>query len=140
MAEMKTVPTSASVEAFLNKVEDERKRADSFAVLELMQRVTGEPAVMWGDAIVGFGQHHYCYESGREGDWPLCGFSPRKQSLTLYIMGGFENYEALMARLGKHKTGKACLYINRLSDVDPAVLEELVRNSAAFVKAQHCEK
>lgn len=135
MAQLKTQPTGASVEAYLNAVEDEKKRADSFALLQLMQEVTGEPATMWGDSIVGFGSYHYCYESGREGDWFLTGFAPRKRNLTLYIMAGFDQYDGLLARLGKHKTGKACLYINKLEDVDLDVLRELVRQSAAFVAA-----
>ncbi len=134
MAELKTQPNDASVEAFLNAIPDERKRADAFAVLELMKQATGEEPVMWGDAIVGFGEYRYRYASGREGDWPLVAFSPRKQNLTLYIMSGFDGYDELMARLGKHKTGKSCLYINKLADVDLAVLEELVRRSAAHVR------
>jgi hypothetical protein len=135
MAELKTQPNDASVEAFLKAIPDEKKRTDAFAVLELMKRATDEAPVMWGDAIVGFGAYQYCYSSGRVGDWPLAAFSPRKQNLTLYIMSGFDGYDELLARLGKHKTGKACLYINRLSDVDPLVLEELVRQSAEHMRA-----
>jgi hypothetical protein len=133
MAELKTKPTDASVEDFLNKVSDPKKRQDSFAVLELMKQVTGEEPVMWGDSIVGFGNYHYCYESGREGDWFLTGFSPRAQSLTLYIMSGFDQYDELMSKLGKYKTGKACLYVKKLEDVDSDVLRELVRLSAEFI-------
>lgn len=135
MAELKTKPNSGDVEAFLNAVEDKQKRADSFAVLDLMQEVTGAPAKMWGDSIVGFGEYSYRYASGREGDWMLVGFSPRKANLTLYIMSGFEQYDALLAKLGKHKTGKSCLYIKRLSDVDTAVLRELVQKSVAHMQA-----
>jgi hypothetical protein len=134
MAELKTKRNEGDVEEFLNAIPDERKRADAFAVLELMKQATGEKPAMWGDAIVGFGEYHYRYASGREGDWPLTGFSPRKQNLTLYIMSGFDAYDDLLARLGKHKTGKACLYVNKLSDVDPAVLKELVRESAQHVR------
>jgi len=129
MAELKTKKNDASVEAFLNSVSDEKKRTDSFATLELMREVTGDEPAMWGTRIIGFGSYHYTYASGREGDWFLVGFSPRKRNLTLYIMAGFEQYDALLAQLGKYKTGKSCLYINRLEDVDIAVLRELVRQS-----------
>jgi len=134
MPAAKTIPTDASVEAFLATVEDEGRRADCRTVLDLMQRVTGEPPAMWGDSIIGFGSYHYVYESGREGDWFLTGFSPRKRNLTLYIMAGFSDYDELMARLGKHKTGKSCLYVKRLSDIDLDVLEELVRQSVAHMR------
>lgn len=133
MADIKTKPTDRSVEAFLDSVPDEKKRRDSFAVLEMMKEETGLEPRMWGDSIVGFGQYHYRYESGREGDMPLVGFSPRKQSLTFYISSDFDEYGALMSRLGKHSTSKACLYIKRLSDVDEAVLRELVRQSVAHM-------
>jgi hypothetical protein len=129
MAEPKTRPTGESVEAFLNRVEDEKKRQDSFAILQLMQEVTGQEAKMWGDSIVGFGSYHFKYASGRESDWPLTGFSPRKQNLTLYIMSGFEAYESLLENLGKFKTGKSCLYIKKLNDVDLDTLRELIRQS-----------
>ncbi len=129
MTELKTQKHDGSVEAFLNSVENERKRSDSLALLALMQEVTGEEAAMWGSSIVGFGSYHYTYASGREGDWFVTGFAPRKQNLTLYIMAGFDGYEALLARLGKHKTGKSCLYINKLTDVDMEVLRELVQQS-----------
>jgi hypothetical protein len=134
MATLKTTPTAASVEAFLATVEDERRRDDCRTVLDLMQRVTGEPPAMWGDSIVGFGSYHYVYDSGREGDWFLTGFSPRKRNLSLYIMAGFSDYDELMERLGKHKTGKSCLYVNRLSDIDLDVLEALVRKSVAHMR------
>ncbi|MCA9965122.1 MAG: DUF1801 domain-containing protein [Anaerolineales bacterium] len=129
MCELKTQKHDGSVAAFLNSVENERKRSDSFTLLELMQEVTGAEAAMWGSSIVGFGSYHYTYASGREGDWFVAGFAPRKQNLTLYIMAGFDGYETLLARLGKHKTGKSCLYINKLADVDMAVLRELVQRS-----------
>lgn len=126
MAELKTKKTDASVEAFLNTVADERKRQDCFALVELMQDVTGSEPSMWGDSIVGFGGYRYTNTTGRENEWPVTGFSPRKQNLTLYIMSGFEEYDDLLAKLGKHSTGKACLYIKRLSDVDMSALRELV--------------
>jgi hypothetical protein len=134
MAELKTRPTDAGVDAFLQSVPDERKRQDSYALLQLLQEVTGEPPRMWGDSIVGFGDYHYAYASGREGDWFVAGFSPRKQNLTLYVMGGFEPHAELLAKLGKYKTGKGCLYINKLQDVNPAVLRDLL---AASVAAAH---
>ncbi|HRV93869.1 MAG TPA: DUF1801 domain-containing protein [Anaerolineae bacterium] len=129
MAELKTKPTNHSVEAFLNSVADDQKRQDSFTILNLMAEVTGDEPQMWGDSIVGFGRYHYKYASGREGDWFLTGFSPRKQNLTLYIMAGFDEYDNLMAQLGKYKTGKSCLYIKKLKDIDQAVLRELVKQS-----------
>ena len=137
MSEPKTIPTDQSVEAFLDGVEHEKKREDSYAILQLMREVTGEDPVMWGDSIVGFGSYHYKYASGREGDWMLTGFSPRKQNLTLYIMDGFDEYDALLDRLGKHKTGKSCLYINKLDDVDHDTLRELVKQSVAHMKETH---
>jgi hypothetical protein len=112
-------------------------RRDARAVAKLMQDVTGEKPVMWGASMVGFGRYHYRYASGREGDWFLTGFAPRKKELTLYIMAGFERYDALMARLGKFKTGKSCLYVKRLSDIDPDVLRELVGESVAYMKATY---
>lgn len=135
MAELKTRVNEASVEDFLNSIPDEQKRQDSFAVLKLMQEVTGAEPKMWGDSIVGFGVYHYKYASGREGDWFLVGFSPRKQNLTLYIMAGFEGYDALMSKLGKYKTGKSCLYLKKLGDVHQETLRELVRQSVAHMIA-----
>ncbi|HYJ88215.1 MAG TPA: DUF1801 domain-containing protein [Pyrinomonadaceae bacterium] len=129
MAELKTKPTDESVTAFLNKVSDEVRRDDCFAVLEIMKDVTGEEPKMWGPSIVGFGRYHYKYESGREGEWMITGFSPRKGDLTLYIMPGFEAFPDLMKRLGKFKTGKSCLYIKKLEDVDRGVLRQLVKQS-----------
>ena len=129
MAELKTQKNDGNIEIFLNSVTHDKRRADAFQVLELMKEVTGEAPKMWGDSIVGFGSYHYTYASGREGDWFLAGFSPRKQNLTLYIMSGFDEYDDLMARLGKFKTGKSCLYINKLEDVDQDVLKELVKKS-----------
>lgn len=130
---MKTQKNEASVEGFLNSVENEKRREDSFVVLDLMKEVTGEKPVMWGTSIVGFGSYHYKYASGREGDWFVVGFSPRKQSMTLYIVDGFGNYDLLLRDLGKYKTGKSCLYINKLEDVDQKVLRELVMQSVESV-------
>ena len=133
MAELKTKPNDQDVEAFLNSVENEKKRQASYTLKELMEEVTGAEAKMWGDSIVGFGNYHYKYKSGREGDWFLTGFSPRKQNLTLYIMAGFSGYDNLLKDLGKYKTGKSCLYINKLEDVNLDVLQELVKQSAEHV-------
>lgn len=134
MAALKTQLNDDSVDAFLQQVEDDQKRADSIRILEIMEEMTGEPAKMWGKSIVGFGSYHYVYESGREGDWMLVGFSPRKQNISLYIMSGFSAYEDLLAKLGKHKTGKSCLYIKRLSDVDEDVLKEMIASSAKYMR------
>src|SRR5690606_23546680 len=113
----KTKPTDASVQEFLGSVDNDRRREDGFALLEMMREVTGEEPRMWGPSIVGFGSYHYKYQSGREGDTIVAGFSPRKQNLTLYLTGGLDEYGELLGRLGKHKTGKGCLYINKLQDV-----------------------
>ena len=137
MSEARTQPTDASVEAFIAAVEDERKRADARAVAEMMTEITGAPARMWGPSIVGFGTYHYRYASGREGDFFETGFSPRKRALTLYVMAGFSAYEALLARLGKHGTGKSCLYLKRLEDVDRDVLRELLARSVAFIRDKY---
>ena len=134
MAEPKTQKTDGSVEEFLNGVENEKRRADSFAILELMREVTGEEPAMWGPSIVGFGSYRYQYASGREGEWPVVGFSPRKRYLTLYIVDGFDGYESLLEKLGKYRTGKSCLYINKLDDVDLRTLRELIRQSVAHVR------
>lgn len=136
MAELKTKPTAASVEAFLAAIDDPQKRADAEAIAGIMAKVTRSPGKMWGPSIVGYGEHHYVYESGREGDWFVVGFSPRKRDLTLYIMPGFADYEPLLGQLGKHKTGKSCLYINKLADVDVKVLTKLIRESVAHMKAK----
>jgi len=132
MADNKTKETDSSVEAFLNGVEDEKRRKDSFAVMNLIKEATGIEPHMWGSAIIGFGSYHYEYESGREGDMPLVGFSPRKQNLTFYIRGGLEEYDPLLNKLGKHKTGKGCLYVNKLEDIDLPTLRELVKQSVDY--------
>lgn len=129
MAEPKTKPTADSVSAFIDKIADETRRADCRTVIDIMKGVTKEEPVMWGASIVGFGRYRYESRGGREAEWPLTGFSPRKGDLTLYIMGGFESSSDLMQRLGKHKTAKSCLYIKKLADVDLKVLKELVKKS-----------
>ena len=137
MAENKTKPTKAGVTAFLNSVEDRQKRADCRKVAAMMRRATGKRAKMWGSSIVGFGTYHYKYDSGREGDFILTGFSPRKQALTVYIMPGFSRYDALLKKLGKYKTGKSCLYIKRLADVDERVLEKLIGRSVKDMRDKY---
>ena len=129
MAENKTQKTGASVEEFLNSVENKRRREDGFTVLKMMKEITGLEPEMWGPSIIGFGSYHYKYESGREGDIFLTGFSPRKQSMSLYIMDGFDGCEDLLSKLGKHRKGASCLYINKLADVNMDVLRELVQQS-----------
>ena len=129
MSENKTQKTDASVIDFLNSIPDEKKRQDCLTVFEIMRQVTGLEPKMWGASIVGFGDVHYKYASGREGNWFKVGFSPRKQNLTLYIMDGFPKYQSLLADLGKHKTGVSCLYINKLADIDLTVLREMVSRS-----------
>ena len=129
MAELKTKPNDASVEAFLSSIEDSQRRIDCRALLKLMKQATRAKPTMWGTSIVGFGTYHYKYASGREGDWFTVGFSPRKRDLSLYLMGGFAQNPELLKRLGKHKTGKCCLYVKRLVDVDVDVLRELIVRS-----------
>ncbi|MCY3810381.1 MAG: DUF1801 domain-containing protein [Gammaproteobacteria bacterium] len=133
---MKTVPTKASVAAFLGQLDD-AKRRDAETVAAIMEEVTGAPAVMWGSSIVGFGRYHYRYASGREGDFFVAGFAPRKRALTLYIMAGFAAYDALLLKLGKFTVGKSCLYVKRLADVDLAVLRELIEQSAAAIRDKY---
>ncbi len=137
MSDMKTQPTAASVDVFLDAVEDERKREDARTVAAMMAEITGAPAQMWGSSIVGFGSYHYRYESGREGDFMETGFSPRQRALTLYIMAGFSEYGDLLAKLGKHTTGKSCLYVKRLSDVDQDVLRQLVERSVQYLRDKY---
>lgn len=137
MAELKTAQNEGDVEAFLAGIDNEKRRQDCRAVVALMQKITGEPPKMWGSSIIGFGKYHYKYESGREGDWFLTGCSPRKQSLTLYIMSGFDKYDELMGKLGKYKTGKSCLYVNKLEDVDLEVLKALIARSAEYIAQRY---
>lgn len=130
MAENKTQKTEADVTAFINSVDHEGKRKDGFELLEMMKTITGEEAKMWGPSIIGFGDQHYKYESGREGDWFKCGFSPRKTKISLYLMGcDISQAYDLLEKLGKHKKSKGCLYINKLADVDKEVLKELIKES-----------
>ena len=134
MPELKTKLNNASVEKFLNGVKDKQARVDCYQILEIMQRATKAEPKMWGTSIIGFGSYHYKYESGREGDWFIAGFSPRKQNLTLYSMGGFSWQEELLKKLGKHSLGKGCLYIKKLGDVDIKVLKELITKSVRQIK------
>ena len=134
MSKLKTKVNDASVTDFLNNIGDEEKRTDSFEILKLMKQVTKQEPRMWGTSIIGFGNTHYIYESGREGDWFIIGFSPRKQNLTLYVMGSFNPHTDLLNQLGKHKTGVGCLYINKLKDVDIKVLKELIKQSVKAAK------
>jgi hypothetical protein len=137
MAENKTKETGASVATFLNAVDDPRKRADARKVAAMMRRATGKNARMWGSSLVGYGKYHYKYDSGREGDFMLTGFSPRKQNLSIYIMPGFDDFGALMTKLGKYKTGRSCLYINKLEDVDETVLEQLITRSVKVMRKRY---
>jgi len=137
MGELTTRPTAASVDAFIDAVDDQRKRQDARAVARMMAEITGEPPRMWGPSIVGFGSYRYRYASGRQGDFLTTGFSPRKRALTLYIMAGFSAYEELLAKLGKHTVGKSCLYVKRLADVDQDVLRELIERSVAYIRAKY---
>jgi hypothetical protein len=136
VASPKTQPTDADVDAFLDAIEDPGRREDSRAICRLMAEETGEPPRMWGESIVGFGSYHYAYASGREGDWMALGFAPRKGRLTLYLMDGFAGYEELLARLGKHSTGRSCLHVKRLADVDVDVLREMLRSSYRHTTAR----
>jgi len=135
MVEAKTKRNDGDVDAFIDAVENEKRRADCRAVVDLLRRVSGQEPEMWGGSIIGFGSYDYRYESGRTGSWPRIGCSPRKQSMTLYIMPGFDRYEEILDRLGKYRTGKSCLYVNKLEDVDMAVLEEL-----ATASLEHMER
>jgi hypothetical protein len=133
MAELKTKVTKVRVDTFLQGIKDEKKREDCYQILKIMKKATKAEPKMWGTSIIGFGDHHYVYESGREGDWFITGFSPRVQNLTLYMMGGFD--QELLKKLGKYKTGKGCLYINKLEDVDTKVLNKLITTSVKKAKA-----
>ena len=137
MAKPKTKPTDVSVNDFLDAVESEQRRKDSYRILAMMEGVTGEKAKMWGPSIVGFGSYHYVYPSGNSGDWMLAGFSPRKQALTIYMMAGNARYEEDLKKLGKHKIGKSCLYIKSLDDIDEKVLRSMIKDSIAAVKKRY---
>ena len=137
MSDLKTRPTASSVDAFIDAVDDENKRADCRVAARMMAEITGAEGVMWGASIVGFGDYHYRYASGREGDFFEAGFSPRKRALTIYVMAGFSEYEDLLGTLGKYTTGKSCLYVKRLSDVDLDVLREILTRSVAYIRAKY---
>jgi hypothetical protein len=134
VAENKTKATTASVTEFIKSIDDKQMRADVRKVAAMMRRATGKRARMWGTSMVGYGTYHYRYASGREGDYMITGFSPRKQALTVYIMPGFSSFSKLMAKLGKYKTGKSCLYIRRLADVDETLLERLIDGSVELMR------
>ncbi len=140
MAENKTKPSKVSVTAFMNSIEDKQKHLDARKVAAMMREATGSRARMWGANIVGFGEYHYKYDSGREGDFLITGFSPRKQALTLYVIPGFKHFEPLMNKLGKYKTGKSCLYIKRLADVDEKVLKKLIDGSVKHMRKNYKTK
>ena len=137
MSEAKTKPTPVNPRDFINAVEHPVRRADGLVLLDLLERLSGEPAAMWGPSIVGFGHYHYRYESGREGDMCRIGFSPRKAELVLYLVDGFDGHADLLARLGKHRTGVSCLYIKKLADVDMGVVEALITASLAYMDAKY---
>lgn len=137
MAEPKTKPTAVSVDKFIAAIPDAGQREDSKRLRSMMEDITGEKAVMWGPSIVGFGRYHYEYDSGHSGESCLVGFSPRKQNLSIYLMPGFDGREALLARLGRHKTAKACLYLKRLSDVDETVLHQLIEASVKYMRGRY---
>ena len=137
MAELKTKPRAGSVAAFLRVIKDEQRQKDCRALVKLMKQVTGARPVMWGPSIVGFGSCHYKYASGREGDWFLAGFSPRKQDLTLYLMSGFQGAGPILEKLGKHKRGGACLYVKRLADLDASALKKLVEHSITETRKRY---
>ncbi|MFX1296129.1 MAG: DUF1801 domain-containing protein [Promethearchaeota archaeon] len=139
MAELKTKPNDQNVEEFLKKVENPRKRNDSFEILNLMREVTQEEPIIWGDSIVGFGSYHYKYASGREEDWFQIGFSPRKQSLTICIVPEIERFEDILNRLGKFRTGKSCLYINKLQDINLLTLKELMEKSVKYLRKHYID-
>jgi hypothetical protein len=140
MAELKTKETKKSVNAFLNQIVDQQRREDCSAIVEIMRAATKEEPKMWGPSIVGFGRYRYKYGSGREGEWPIIGFSPRKSDLTLYLMRGFDEYPDLIKRLGKHKASKSCLYLKKLADVDMSVLKELVKRSVRSMDPQRIKQ
>ncbi len=134
MAQLKTKPTKQSVKDFIETIKNEQQQKDCRTVSRIMKRITKANPKMWGPGIVGFGSYHYKYASGREADWFLAGFAPRKQNLTLYIMSGFQKYNTLLKKLGKHKIGKSCLYVKRLDDVDMDVLTQLIEDSVAHLR------
>jgi len=140
MAKNKTTETNSSVTEFVNKVENEVKRNDSFKLIEIFKSITGFEPKMWGPTIIGFGNYHYKYESGHEGDAPLAGFSPRKDSLVLYFASEYENREVLLSQLGKHKSSKACVYVKKLSDIDIKILQTMIVNSMNYARKLYPSK
>ena len=136
-SDMKTKVNDGDVKKFINSVENEKRKKDALLILTLMQEITGLEAKMWGTSMVGFGEYHYKYDSGREGDMFMVGFSPRKQNLAIYIMPGFGRFETLMNKLGKYKTGKSCLYLNKLEDIEMNILKELVKESFQYMQKKY---
>ena len=137
MAVNKTQPTSNSVIDYLNTVDNNKRREDAFVLLDLFDNIMSEKAVLWGESLIGYGEYHYKYESGREGDFFLTGFSPRKQNLSIYIMPGFKKYTHLLTKLGKHKAGASCLYINKIEDIDITILKQLIKESADYMRTKY---
>lgn len=137
MAELKTKPSKNSITQFINQIENKTRKADSKVILKMMQDITKTKATLWGPAIVGFGSYHYKYASGCEGDWMKTGFSPRKSYISVYLLDGFDKYQGLLEKLGKHKRGKSCLNINKLADVDIDILEKLIRKSYQHMTAKY---
>ena len=137
MSQNKTQPTEQSVKTFIDSLDDQQKIADSYSLLDLMKEVTGCEPKMWGPSIIGFDQYHYKYESGREGNFLKVGFSPRKRELSIYLMCGFEKHTEMMKKLGKHRTGKSCLYVKKLEDIDLDVLKDLVQESIKYVDKKY---
>jgi len=140
MSASKTVPTDVSVLDFIHQITHPVKKADSLILLELITKITGTTPVMWGPSIIGYDTYHYTYASGREGDWPIVGFSPRKQNISIYIMPGFDTFKDKLAQLGKHKTSVSCLYINKLADVDLEILTEIITQSVAIMRKKYHKK
>ena len=137
MSDLKTKPTRKSVKKFIGNVENARRQADAFVLLELFEEITGTPAVLWGESIVGFDHYKYHYPSRQKGIWPITGFSPRKQNLSIYIMPGFSQYQPLLDKLGKHKHSVSCLYINKLKDIDLDALKEIVEAGVAYMQKNY---
>ena len=140
MADLKTKQTEQSVESFLDKINNKQVRADCDIIIRLMKKVTGAPPKMWGSSIIGFGQYHYKYESGHEGDMCLAGFSPRKQNISLYLMAGIPGQDELLKKIGKHKAGKGCVYVKQLKDIDISILEKMIKKSVDYLKKKYPKK
>lgn len=140
MSGNKTRPTDLSVETAIQAVEDEQKRRDCQTLQKMMRAAVGEPAVLWGDSLIGFGQYHYRYDSGREGDFFLTGFAPRKNNLSIYILAGFDRYAAQLEKLGKHKLGRGCLYVKTLAEIDTDILREIIEDSVGEMRRRYPDK